>query len=143
MSCLFDSVATLVAAHAHTDGPLRARVERRCGTPAPTAAQLRAVACDSLARVLVHDVPLAEWGALEAGTTPDAYAARMRDPGEWGGGVELAALARLLRAPIEVRAASASASASDAPPLAAFGAKYPAPPLRLRYTGSHYTPDFV
>jgi hypothetical protein len=135
MSCLFDSVAALVAARAD----LRARVERKCGNAAPTAAQLRAVACDALARVRVHDVPLAEWGALEAGTTPDAYAARMRDPREWGGGVELAALARLLRAPIAVRAANDAAV--DATPLVVFGARYPALPLRLRFTGSHYTPD--
>jgi hypothetical protein len=115
MSCLFESVAAAL------------------GPPA-TSATLRALVCDALERgsYAASGTPLAEWGAMETGLSSDAYVTRMRDARTWGGGVELATLARLLHAPICVRAPDATY---------VFGKRYARirPPIELRYAHAHYT----
>jgi hypothetical protein len=67
-----------------------------------TGAALRAALCDVMPSVRVHGASLDEWGAMEEGTNRDAYVRGMRDEGTWGGGIEIAALAAALRAPIVV-----------------------------------------
>jgi hypothetical protein len=127
MSCLFDSVAALLR-----DRPDLVRGAAAAhGAMPPTGRELRAAVCARLPATKVHDIGLDEWGAMEAGTSSAAYVARMRDEGTWGGGVEIVALAEALRVPIEVSGAA----------TAVFGEAYRhVRPLRLHYTGSHYTP---
>ena len=131
MSCLFNSLAALLF-----DRPRLLRespFEELRGTPwPPTGRELRAAVCELLRRdvLRVHGIGLGEWGAMEAGTRSDAYVRLMRDEGTWGGGVEIAALAAALRVPIEV----------DGAARATFGEAFKRRPLRLHYTGSHYTP---
>ena len=130
MSCLFDSVAALLRDRPDL-APLRcAALDGRTVPWPPTGRALRASVCALLTSIKVHDIGLDEWGAMEAGTQSDAYVRIMRDEGTWGGGVEIAALAAALRVPIEVEGAA----------RATFGEAYARRPLRLHYTGSHYTP---
>ena len=132
MSCLFDSVAALLRDRPDL-APLRcAALDGRTVPWPPTGRALRASVCALLTSIKVHDIGLDEWGAMEAGTSSAAYVTRMRDEGTWGGGVEIVALADALRVPIEVSGAAS----------AVFGEAYRhAMPLRLHYTGAHYTPE--
>jgi hypothetical protein len=131
MSCLFNSMAALLADRPRLLRESRFEEPRDLPRP-PSGRDLRAAVCALLRRreLRVHDVGLDEWGAMEAGTQSDAYVRIMRDEGTWGGGVEIAALAAALRVPIEVEGAA----------RATFGEAYARRPLRLHYTGSHYTP---
>ena len=127
MSCLFESLAELVNERADVHGAYWPKVPF-------TAASLRAEICAELERgaIAVHDVPLAEWGAMETGSDARGYARAMRGDGTWGGGVEIAALSAMLRAPIYVRGAA----------RVSFGREFRenVQPLRVHYTGAHYTP---
>ena len=130
MSCLFDSVASVVR---QRPGLVRcARYECVRRIDPITGSALRAAACELVGLVRVHELPLSEWGAMETGGTACAYVDEMRRASTWGGGVELAALAAGFRVPIHV-----------AGPMGAFsfGEKYAnhAAPIRVHYTGSHYT----
>ena len=113
MSCLFDSLAALLVERPELLAS-SAFVELRelsalrpygpNGPNGPNGASVRAAICALLARraIEVHDIALDEWGAMEAGTTRDAYVRGMRDGGTWGGGVEIAVAATALRVPIVV-----------------------------------------
>jgi hypothetical protein len=131
MSCLFDSLAALLVERPELLAS-SAFVELR-ELRAPNGASVRAAICALLSRraIEVHDIPLDEWGAMEEGTTRDAYVRGMRDGGTWGGGVEIAAIATALRVPIVVHYGSTRV---------VFGRGQEQ--LHLRYTGSHYTPVF-
>jgi hypothetical protein len=138
MSCLFNSLAALLG-----DRPdlltSSSFAELRDIERPPTGASIRAAICALLDRraIEVHSIPLDEWGAMEEGTTRDAYVRGMRDEGTWGGGVEIAAIASALRAQIVVRFGSIAT---------VFGAEYAQDedraPMHLRYTGTHYMPLF-
>jgi hypothetical protein len=132
MSCLFDALASALRDRA---GLLRhARYEPIRSMPTPvTGAALRAALCDVMPAVRVHGTPLVEWGAMEAGGAPEAYARHMREASTWGGGVELATFAAAFRLPVIVESAAGTF---------AFGERYAshAAPIRVRYDGAHYTP---
>jgi hypothetical protein len=127
MSCLFESLAELL-----NERPDLHRRKLRALVPL-TAASLRAAVCAELdtGEIRVHDVPLAEWGAMEGGVDARAYTSAMRSSSTWGGGVEIAALSAMLGAPILVRGAA----------RVTFGREFrgSVAPLRVLYTGSHYT----
>ena len=127
MSCLFESLAELINQRPKLHGRFRGKLPL-------TAASLRAAICAELARreISVHDVPLAEWGAMETGSDAGEYTRSMCESGTWGGGVEIAALSSMIRAPIYVRGAA----------RVSFGREFrdSVSPLRVHYTGSHYTP---
>ena len=125
MSCLFESLAELINEREDVHGAYWRKVPF-------TAASLRAEICAELERreISVHDVPLAEWGAMETGTDARAYTRSMCESGTWGGGVEIAALCSMIRAPIYVRGAARVSFGREFSPIA---------PLRVHYTGSHYT----
>ena len=148
MSCLFDSLAALLVERpellASSAFPeLRELSALRVNGPngpngpyGPNGASVRAAICALLARraIEVHGIALDEWGAMEEGTTRDAYVRGMRDGGTWGGGVEIAAIATALRVPIVVHYGSTRV---------VFGRGHDTRDhLHLRYTGSHYTPVF-
>jgi hypothetical protein len=125
MSCLFESLAQLINQRPELHSRFRDKLPL-------SAASLRAEICSELERreISVHDVPLAEWGAMETGTDARAYTRSMCESGTWGGGVEIAALCSMIRAPIYVRGAA----------RVSFGREFsPVAPLRVHYTGSHYT----
>ena len=144
MSCLFDSVAALLC-----DRPYLVRHspfdELRAMPWPPTGRALRGAVCALLtaAALNVHDIRLDAWGAMETGTSSREYVSRMRDEGTWGGGVEIVALAEALRVPIEVSGAASAVFGEPHGPLRLEGPMRPIMqirPLRLHYTGSHYTP---
>jgi hypothetical protein len=125
MSCLFESLAQLINQRPELHSRFRGKLPL-------SAASLRAEICSELERreISVHDVPLAEWGAMETGVDARAYTRSMCESGTWGGGVEIAALCSMIRAPIYVRGAA----------RVSFGREFsPVAPLRVHYTGSHYT----
>ncbi len=123
MSCLFQSLAELLNA--------RPDLHRRLSSAFPYEADaIRAEICAELERITVHDVPLAQWGAMESATDASAYIRAMRSDTEWGGAPEIAAFSKMVRVPIKVRGAA----------RLTFGREFPGvAPLRLHYTGSHYT----
>ena len=127
MSCLFESLAELINQRPELHAKYLAKIPF-------TARSLRAEICAELERrdIAVHNVPLAEWGAMETGSDSRAYTRSMCESGTWGGGVEIAALSAMLRAPIYVRGAAS----------VSFGREFrnSVAPLRVHYTGSHYTP---
>ena len=130
MSCLFDALAHALSARVGLLRHARYEAIRNMSVPV-TGASLRAALCDVMPSVRVHGATLAEWGAMETGSDSNAYTRAMRGDGTWGGGVEIAALSAMLRAPIFVRGAA----------RVSFGREFKdAKPLRLHYTGSHYTP---
>jgi len=105
MSCLFDSLAALLVERPELLASSAFVELRELREPRePNGASVRAAICALLARraIEVHGIALDEWGAMEAGTTRDAYVRGMRDGGTWGGGVEIAAAATALRVPIVV-----------------------------------------
>jgi hypothetical protein len=138
MSCLFNSMAALLCDRPDllASSPF---AELRDLERPPTGKSIRAATCALLDRraIDVHAIPLDEWGAMEEGTNRDAYVRGMRDEGTWGGGIEIAALAAALRAPIVVHFGASRTI---------FGGEYDGPStgpmLHLHYTGSHYTPVF-
>ena len=133
MSCLFESVCRLLedrrgllAGSRYAPLSSLARRERLAHE------DLRVAVCAVLDAITVHGTPLSEWGEMETGVS--GYAAHMRGTDVWGGGVELAALSKGLRVPIVVRSDGAEYT---------FGRAHSngEPPLRLLYSGTHYTPD--
>jgi hypothetical protein len=103
-SCLFHSLA-------HGLGS-------RCGG----ATQLRVDLAEWVARngdVRIADTPLSDWVQWDSGESPGAYARRLSRSG-WGGGIELAACARLKRVNVHVYERKGSAfkriSCFDVPP---------------------------
>jgi hypothetical protein len=107
MSCLFDSLAALLVERPEllaSSAFVELRELSALRPNGPTGRSVRAAICALLARraIEVHGIALDEWGAMEAGTTRDAYVRGMRDGGTWGGGVEIAAAATALRVPIVV-----------------------------------------
>jgi hypothetical protein len=98
MSCLFDSLAALLVERPEllaSSAFVELRELSALRPNGPTGRSVRAAICALLARraIEVHGIALDEWGAMEAGTTRDAYVRGMRDGGTWGGGVEIAAAA--------------------------------------------------
>jgi hypothetical protein len=166
MSCLFDSLAALLVERPELLASSAFVELRELREPRdPSGASVRAAICALLARraIEVHDIALDEWGAMEAGTTRDAYVRGMRDGGTWGGGVEIAAAATALRVPIVVHYGptrvvfgpngTGSPDGAGSPigpygsngpygPYGPYGPAVSVRPLDLRYTGSHYTPVF-
>jgi hypothetical protein len=134
MSCLFQSVCRLIEdrrgllAHSRY-APLAslARHERIAHE------DLRLAVTGILDAIKVHGTPLSEWGEMETGVS--GYASHMRGTDVWGGGVELAALSKGLRVPIVVKQPDGAEYT--------FGRAHSngEPPLRLLYSGTHYTPD--
>ena len=134
MSCLFESVCRLLedrrgllAGSRYAPLASLARRERLAHE------DLRGAVCAVLDAITVHGTPLSEWGEMETGV--GGYATNMRRADAWGGGVELAALAKGLRVPIVVRQADGTEYT--------FGRAHSngEPPLRLLYSGTHYTSD--
>ena len=130
MSCLFDSVITLLKREGSGDVEDADCLRQRC---------VDLIASDT---IMVHGTKLSEWQRWDSDTNEslEEYARRMRCGSQWGGGMELVALAHVLRAEIAVHLTSpagAGCAAEFAPP---------APPrvrLNLLYNGSHYTPCHV
>jgi hypothetical protein len=129
MSCLFESVCALLNARTELiRGSRYTPIARLADTL--THADLRRAVCEVLDTIKVHGTPLAEWGVMETGNAD--YVAHMRQRNSWGGGVEIAALAKALRVPIVVHQNDGSEYT--------FGRSYTKNPLRLAYTGTHYEP---
>jgi len=117
-ACLFAAVDLLLSGGAPSAGG---------------AARLRAAA----AAALEADAPGGAFSDAALGEPRAAYAARLRDETFWGGGVELALLARATRASIAV---ASLAGARAGVPLALTVHEEPgaAPRVYLLHTGAHY-----
>jgi hypothetical protein len=138
MSCLFESVCTLLSSRRellrgsrYTPIARLARLDPITHADLPiTHADLRRAVCEVLDTIKVHGTPLADWGVMETGKVD--YVAHMRHTNSWGGGIEIAALAKALRVPIVVHQNDGSEYT--------FGRAYTKDPFRLAYTGTHYEP---
>ncbi len=134
MSCLFQSVGRLLEGRRGLLAHSRyAPLASLAGRERIAHQDLRLAVTEVLDAIKVHGTPLSEWGEMETGIR--GYAARMRGTDVWGGGVELAALSKGLRVPIVVRQSDGTEYT--------FGRAHSngEHPLRLLYSGTHYTPD--
>ena len=122
MSCLFDSIAALL------------KIEGG-------GSALRQDCVDHLvSNFEVNGVPIDQWLKWESNddtATLAAYAARMRRQDAWGGALELAAMAQLLRVQIAVHLVQPAGGGC----AAEFGGGTRR--VNLLYNGSHYTPSHV
>ena len=110
--------------------------------PRMSAQQLRTACTELLLRdkVAVHGISLSQWQRWETGESAAEYATRMRHASQWGGGVELLAIAHLLCAEVAVHVKDLGGAISST----AVAAFKPActtthPPIRLLYDRAHYT----
>jgi hypothetical protein len=134
MSCLFQSMCILLEdRRGLLAGARYAPLARLAPLQRLSHEDLRLAVCAVLDAIKVHGTPLSEWGSMETGVR--GYAAHMRGTDVWGGGVELAALSKGLRVPIVVQQTDGTEYT--------FGRTHSndEPPLRLLYSGTHYTPD--
>lgn len=86
---------------------------------------------------------LADWTQWYAGKSIGAYADELARPGAWGGGLELAILARMYGRPIDVFERRSGDGPATCQRISRFESPRPGrgAPLRLLYTGrSHYMP---
>lgn len=129
MSCLFDSVVALV--------------ERQA--PPGAAESLRQRCADAIAldAIEVHGAKLSDWQKWDSDTNEslEQYAARMRNPTQWGGGLELVALAHVLGVEIAVHLVTPAGAGC----VGEFRDPRRRPQVRLNllYNGCHYTPSHV
>ena len=142
MSCLFDSVVALLAQEGQQ------QEERPPGPPAVppgAAAALRQRCADVIGSdaIEVHGAKLSDWQRWDSDTNEslEEYAARMRSPTQWGGGLELVALAHVLGVEIAVHLVTPAGAGC----VGEFRDPRRPPQVRLNllYNGSHYTPSHV
>lgn len=94
---------------------------------------LREQVCECIATQgfpVFDDFDISQWILQDSGLTCENYAEEMRQPGTWGGAIELACLASLYDLSIFVRIGGRSVHAAGCGDRA----------VHLDYSGSHYEP---
>ena len=126
MSCLFDSVVALIKGNSTAED-----LRQRC---------VDFIVSDSIE---VHGAKLSDWQKWDSpNESLEQYAARMRSPAEWGGGLELVAIAHLLSVEIAVHLVMPAGGTVCVGEFRDTRCR-PDTRLNLLYNGSHYMPSKV